>query len=35
MSTSVLEALPVLWTSLVLRAALLAGVVYLMTVKPG
>jgi len=35
MSTSVIETLPVLWTSFVLRAALLAGVVYLMTVKPG
>lgn len=34
MSTPVIEALPVLWTSFVLRAALLAGVVYLMTVKP-
>lgn len=35
MSTSLIEALPVLWTSFVMRAALLAGVVYLMTVKPG
>jgi hypothetical protein len=35
MSPSLIEALPVLWTSFVMRAALLAGVVYLMTVKPG
>ena len=34
MSPSLIEAFPVLWTSFVLRAALLAGVVYLMTVKP-
>jgi hypothetical protein len=33
--TSVVDALPVLQTSFMVRAALLAGVVYLMTVKPG
>jgi hypothetical protein len=34
MGPSLSEALPVLRTSFVMRAALLAGVVYLMTVKP-
>lgn len=30
-----IEAFPALWTSFMIRAALLAGAVYLMTVKPG
>lgn len=33
-ATSLLQALPALRTSFAIRAALLAGVVYLMTVKP-
>jgi hypothetical protein len=33
--SSLVEAGPTLWTSFVLRAALLIGVVFLMTVKPG
>lgn len=34
LGTSLIDALPGLWTSFVMRATLLAGVVYLMTVKP-